>query len=263
MHLHPFARSIGIRDVTAGQMVVEAKATGLQKGVGLSRVETYSSENGVRLYKDHKYEIEAVYDNTTKENTDSMASVYMGLEDPEFVKPDASTLATRAIDRLDNGQNEVAVVRTNLGDFGVMLLRSQSPSTVKQFLRLARSGAYEHASIAAVAPGTIRIQTAPLNELQKALARGVAVESGARHEPGTLSYCPGEAAFAIVLRNGAEWDGKCTAFGLIGPGAPVVRAIAGTKTNEAGTPVVPIEISRVEIRDATDSTITLAAVKAP
>jgi cyclophilin family peptidyl-prolyl cis-trans isomerase len=261
MHLHPFARSIGIRDVTTGQTVVEAKATGLQKGVGLARVDTYSSEKGIRLYKDHKYEIEAVYNNTTKENTDSMASVYMGLEDPEFVRPDAATLATRAIDLLDSGQNAVAVVRTSVGDFGVVLLRGQSPDAVKQFLRLARSGAYEHARIAAVRSGAITLQTAPLNDLQKVLVHGAALETAARHDPGTLSLCPGDAAFVIVLGNVANWDGKCTAFGRIGPGGPVLRAIAGTKTNEAGEPVTPIEISRVEIRDATDNTITLAAVK--
>ena len=260
MHLHPFARSIAVRDLTTGQTLFQAKAYGPKKGVGLTHVDTFASETGIPMYRDHKYELEAVYNNTTHENADSMASVYMGLSDPEFVKPDAATLASRAVDLMDQGKNVVAIVRTNLGDFGVMLMRNESPAAVKQFLRLARTGAFDHARVATTASGTIRLKTHPLTAAQSSFASN-AIETAAKHDRGTLSFCPGETAFTIVTADPSAWDGKCTAFGRVGPGSAVLHTIVSAKTNDAGEPSTPIEITKVEIRDATDTTITLASAK--
>jgi hypothetical protein len=94
-HLHPFAESLSVRDVTTGAIIVQARATNPGKGIGLAHVETFTSLEGVPLYADHKYELQSVYNNTSGANADSMASVFLGLDDPEFVRLSPRELARR------------------------------------------------------------------------------------------------------------------------------------------------------------------------
>jgi hypothetical protein len=47
------------------------------------------SAEGIRLYKGHEYELVSVYENTSVENQDSMAVMYMYLLDHGFRRPDA------------------------------------------------------------------------------------------------------------------------------------------------------------------------------
>src|SRR5438874_8849052 len=73
VHLHPFAKSLTIRDTTTGQTIFAAKAENPKEGIGLTHVDTFTSKAGVPLYRNHKYELISVYDNPTNENRDSMA----------------------------------------------------------------------------------------------------------------------------------------------------------------------------------------------
>lgn len=250
VHLHPFAKSLTIRDTTTGEVVFESKAENPKKGVGLTRVETFSSQTGVPMFKDHQYELVSVYDNPTKETHDSMASAFLGLEDREFVKPDGPALAARALDLLDRAGIRNAVLRTNMGDIGIILLRDEAPFAVRQFVRLARAGVYQRAHVANIQPGnTILLETRPLNELQRANVYSIVAESAVKHEAGTLSICPNDATFAIVLGNVPERDGRCSVFARVGPGAKVVREMAAAPRTFEGAPQVEIEITRVDIPD--------------
>ena len=257
VHLHPFAKSLSIRDVTTGQTVFESKAEGPAKGVGLTHVDTYSSETGVRMYKDHEYELISVYDNTTKDNHDSMASAFLGFDDTEFVKPDAATLASRTLELMDTPNVKHAVLRTNIGDIGIVLLRDAAPLTVKQFLRLARSGAYDHARIANVQKSSIALQLRPLSDVQRANIYAMVTEPDEKHDAGAVSMCPGEASFAIMLDHVAERDGRCTVFARVVPGSGVMRQIAEAPRNFDGSPQREVEILRVEIPRA--DAVTAAA----
>jgi hypothetical protein len=87
IHLHPFAVSLELRDLTTGRTVFKSKAKSFRKGVGLERVDHFYSEAGVKLYKRHEYELVSVYDNTSKENQDSMASMFLYMLDKEFHPP--------------------------------------------------------------------------------------------------------------------------------------------------------------------------------
>lgn len=83
-HLHPFAESLELRDLTTGQTVLSARATNFSDHIGLSSVETVSSPDGILLFKDHEYEVVSVYNNTTDVDQDSMAVFYLYLLDREL-----------------------------------------------------------------------------------------------------------------------------------------------------------------------------------
>ena len=55
--------------------------------IGLDHVDFFSSEEGIPLSTRHEYELVSTYDNTTSENQDSMAVMYLYLLDKEFKKP--------------------------------------------------------------------------------------------------------------------------------------------------------------------------------
>lgn len=86
-HLHPFAQWIELRDLTTGQPVIRLNATNLREGIGLEKVESYSSEEGLPLSHDHEYEVAALYDNTSGENQDAMAVMFLYLLDKDFQNP--------------------------------------------------------------------------------------------------------------------------------------------------------------------------------
>lgn len=106
VHLHPFAESLELRDLTTGKTVYAAKARQFPDRIGLEHVDYFSSEEGIEVFKDHEYELVSVYNNTTDEEHDSMAVMllYMldkefrhPLKDPPSAQPDASATAPSAI----------------------------------------------------------------------------------------------------------------------------------------------------------------------
>ncbi len=89
VHLHPFAEWVELRDLTADQTIFRSEARQVERGVGLASVQSYRSEQGIPVYRDHQYAIVSSYDNTSGVDSDAMAVMYLGLHDPEF---DASVL---------------------------------------------------------------------------------------------------------------------------------------------------------------------------
>lgn len=87
VHLHPFAESLVLKDRTTGEIVFASKAEQSDGRIGLSRVEYYTSQEGLPLYKDHQYELISKYNNTSDEAVDSMAVMYLYMHDHNFKKP--------------------------------------------------------------------------------------------------------------------------------------------------------------------------------
>jgi len=87
VHLHPFATSLELRDLTSDTSLFESHATAPPDGIGLAHVESFSSEEGIPIYKDHEYELVSVYDNTTSETQDSMAIMYIYMLDKQYIDP--------------------------------------------------------------------------------------------------------------------------------------------------------------------------------
>jgi hypothetical protein len=87
-HVHPFAKSIELRDLTDGRTVFRSNAHNFEDRIGLREVEHYSSREGFKLYADHEYELVSIYDNTSGEDQDSMAVLFLYLLDREFERPE-------------------------------------------------------------------------------------------------------------------------------------------------------------------------------
>jgi hypothetical protein len=92
VHLHPFAESLKLEDLTTKTVVLDAKVRGPKDRIGIDSIDHYASVEGMTLYKDHQYQLTSVYDNTSDHDVDSMAVMYMYLRDKKFKKPDLTAL---------------------------------------------------------------------------------------------------------------------------------------------------------------------------
>lgn len=90
IHLHPFAESLELRDLTTGERVFKSNVKNSKDKIGLDQVDYYSSSEGLMIYKDHEYQLISSYNNTTDTDHDSMAGIYMYAQDREFRKPNPS-----------------------------------------------------------------------------------------------------------------------------------------------------------------------------
>jgi hypothetical protein len=87
VHLHPFATSLELRDLTTGKTVFKSRARGPKQGIGLDHVDAFSSAEGIPVSKDHEYELVSLYDNTSDTDQDAMATMFFYLADKAFQKP--------------------------------------------------------------------------------------------------------------------------------------------------------------------------------
>ncbi len=59
-------------------------ATNSAGRIGLEHVESYSSREGIRIYKDHEYTLISIYDNESDVQQDAMASMFLYMLDTNF-----------------------------------------------------------------------------------------------------------------------------------------------------------------------------------
>lgn len=253
VHLHPFAESLTLRDVTANKTIFTAKAKNPENRVGLEHVDTFLSRDGVMLYKDHKYELISVYNNPTKQTHDSMASVFFGFADKEFVKPKPKEIFERTVNLEDLAQTEAALIKTSAGDFAVRFSNDVAPLSAKQFARLLRTGALDGAKATRVSRDEtsviITFSTTLPPERRKVLLRDFPKETGIPHQGATLSFCPssedkGPVTFDIVIGNAPSRDGRCTAFAapLTVAGSPALLAMKEMTVDADGVMSADIEV---------------------
>lgn len=222
VHLHPFAESLTLRDATAGVDLFKARAVNPKRRVGLEHVDAFVSIGGVPMYKNHKYEMISVYNNPTKQNSDSMASMFLAVDDPEFVAPTPAELMARSTTLADS---VALILRTSAGDLGALLLRDEKPQTALQFARLVNAGAFRDRD-ANVNGSGILFTTAMTDEFRNVL-QPVNGESNVEPRPGSIALCStdSEVSMVIVTRTSPSLGGRCTVVGQVGPGGDVVRAI--------------------------------------
>lgn len=79
MHVHPYAKSVELRDVTANKSVWKGQVHNDPdpKRAAVIATDTYSSKSGIELHHDHQYELVATYENPTPRYVDAMASLWM------------------------------------------------------------------------------------------------------------------------------------------------------------------------------------------
>lgn len=90
VHLHPYAETLELRDMTTGERVFLSKAKNLKDKtkMGLDHVDFYSNGGkGIKVYPNHEYELISVYNNPSDKDADSMAVMYVYMRDMRFKKP--------------------------------------------------------------------------------------------------------------------------------------------------------------------------------
>jgi cyclophilin family peptidyl-prolyl cis-trans isomerase len=251
VHLHPFAESLSLRDVTAKKTIFTARAANPKDRVGLDHVDRFVNREGVPLYRNHQYELISVYNNTTEENHDSMASVFLGVEDREFVRPSGEELIARAAD-YELSMADMATIQTSIGPVFVRLLRGLSPKTAEHFARLMKAGQWKGARVASVEGITHPLSVT----LRVPSSVGkLALETTAPHEGGSVSICPsdtadGEFTFSIALQRLPERDGRCTLFGQVMGSVLVLRQITSAPRDGDGKLLEPVKITGAELAAA-------------
>lgn len=81
MHLHPYAESLELRDLTTGKTVWKGYAKNDGNKAILLTTDHFSSNQGIPIYREHRYEVVSTYNNTTSEPVDAMASLWMYLKE--------------------------------------------------------------------------------------------------------------------------------------------------------------------------------------
>jgi hypothetical protein len=84
IHVHAYATSITLFDKTTNRPVFKSRIINHEKSVGLSKIEQFSSEEGVWMFADHNYEIVLEVNNTTAGQQDMMGSMFLFFYDKEL-----------------------------------------------------------------------------------------------------------------------------------------------------------------------------------
>jgi len=159
----------------------------------------------------------------------------------------------------DEMARQRVVLETSLGTITIELFPDRAPNHVRQFLRLAASGAYDGTSFHRVVPGfviqggSLASRKDPLDERQQAYVRTLQPEfNDTKHDRGILSMARGAelasatSSFFIVLASADTLDGKYTVFGRVVDGIEVVETIE-VVTLDGETPVKRIDVTRARV----------------
>jgi len=76
-HLHNYGVYMRLTDLTDGKVVFQADVENEPDRDQIANITHYASEKGFRLYRDHEYEIEALYNNTLDHDVDAMAMMVL------------------------------------------------------------------------------------------------------------------------------------------------------------------------------------------
>jgi cyclophilin family peptidyl-prolyl cis-trans isomerase len=158
---------------------------------------------------------------------------------------------------IDAANSYRAIIRTNRGDVTVELLADRSPSTVNNFVFLAREGFYDGVIFHRVIEGFMIQGGDPTGTGTGGPGYRFRDELDAARE---LGYAPGTLAMANAgpNTNGSQFfimhrDGALppaySVFGRTVAGLEVVEAIATTPTDARDRPLEDVVITAVEIQE--------------
>lgn len=84
VHVHPFATSLTIYDKTDKKVIFKSSIINHKKSIGLTKIDAFSSEDGIWMYQNHDYEMVIEVNNTTAINQDMMGSMFLFFYDKEL-----------------------------------------------------------------------------------------------------------------------------------------------------------------------------------
>jgi len=166
----------------------------------------------------------------------------------------------------NTSQNPVAVIHTSMGDITLELYRDKVPSTVDNFVRLARDGFYDGLIFHRVKSGfMIQGGAFKADGTPKQSPYGpIKLETSpdVRHVDGAISMArtndPNSATSQFFICDGPQnfLDGGYAAFGVVTKGIEVVRQIAAAPNDGSlepnpggGKPLNTITINSIEIEE--------------
>ncbi len=260
IHLHPFAESLELYDLTAKKTVFKSKARSFKDKIGLSYVDSFSSRTGVPLFKNHEYDLISTYNNTTSEDKDSMAVMLLFALDANFKKPVTAPPPPPPF----APSGEPVRLHTTLGDLVVGLDPRAAPNTVRHFLELVQAGAYDGTPVINIQPGfimqfgSVNERRSGLTEPQRALVHRVPLEvSGLIHQRGVLSMArdphdpnSAESSFCILLGNAPHLDGHYTIFGRVEKGLEVLEGFEKASRDPKNQPARDLRIEKADLATA-------------
>ncbi len=268
VHLHPFAVSLALRDLTTGKEIFKSKARSSKGKIGLEDVSSFASVKGIPLYKNHEYELVSTYHNTTDHDVDSMATMLIYARDMQFKKPSPALLRPVKNVTMPAAGPERILMRTSLGNLLLTLYPDVAPETVRRILALVRAGVYDSTAFDFIYPGFVA-QTSladnratALTEKQESLVTPLPLEPNTLpHERGVLSMGHEErdpdtalSSFSIVLGRAPQLDQRYTVFGKVEQGWNVLEAFEKIPLNAKHVPVQRVTILNAEV---VSSTMTL------
>jgi len=280
-HVHPFAEKMILKDLTTGKTVFEGKMTGPKDGIGIEKINHFTSEKGIPIYKDHEYDMISFYNNTSGIDQDAMASMFLYLADKEFQKPDKNLIKRLAISdqniqkrvlplKFDFKKvtlpvklsDEKVVLHTIAGDIVFAFYPEVAPKHTEQVKKLIAMGAFDTTHFYRVEPEFI-IQVSTLydrkgealtNEQIAAIQPLKAEFSDLKHVRGVLSMArltdnpdSGDTSFYIMLGSAPHLDEKYTIFGEVVAGFDTIDQIVSMPQTKQFTPDERIEITSAEI----------------
>lgn len=86
IHVHPYAESLELIDVTTNTSVFKSIITNFKDRKGIKNFTYYSSKLGLKLFSDHQYEMKLTVNNTTNKEIDMMASMFFYFYDKELAE---------------------------------------------------------------------------------------------------------------------------------------------------------------------------------
>ena len=84
IHIHPYGTFCELRDLTTKKNIFKSVSTNFKDRIGVEKSEMYSSPIGIPVFKNHQYEIICGYNNTTHQDIDAMAVMYIYLLNKNF-----------------------------------------------------------------------------------------------------------------------------------------------------------------------------------
>jgi cyclophilin family peptidyl-prolyl cis-trans isomerase len=149
-----------------------------------------------------------------------------------------------------------ATLQTNQGAIAVELFDEDAPTTVENFLKLAKDGFYDGVIFHRVIPDFMIQGGDPTGTGTGGPGYSFEDEfNDHKVERGALAMAnagpnTNGSQFFVVTTQAAPWlDGKHTVFGRVTEGMDVVDAISEVDTDANDKPREPVTIDRVEVSD--------------
>ncbi len=197
---------------------------------------------------------EKLSDTTTKETAPKTVKKANQRPSVETVKTDPFEKAS-----IETMAKQCVKFETEAGVIEFEMFPESAPETVRSFLNLAATGAFDTTTFSRIVPdfviqgGDLSTSRKITNELAKRARHTIPDESSQiKHVRGILSMArsdePNTASthFFILLREADSLDGKFAAFGRVTKGMEVVEAINKMPV-EAEKPTKPVRITRATV----------------